>query len=237
MLLITFVLFAAVLRSSAGGSSAGRRSPPPPPKASSKASTSWTDVREAGSVDRQLSEPVPAPRPTPASDARRGPAVRPGDRATPVEEQLGAPPDEVFAAFDDVPLSAASIAQVHACTLQDGREAVTAAAARHHPPHEHRPADPALFATKLSRLNSPSGPTSSGWSRTSTPSPTRAQRSARGPSPVLLPRHIGAFGDNEGITAPEVLGPLRPEPHLHGMHARRPDGRVRPDRCSASTGS
>ncbi len=41
-----------------------------------------------------------------------------------ITEELGRPPEEVFAAFDDVPLSAASIAQVHAVTLHDGREAV-----------------------------------------------------------------------------------------------------------------
>lgn len=41
-----------------------------------------------------------------------------------VEADLGASADEVFAQFDPVPLSAASIAQVHGCVLRDGREAV-----------------------------------------------------------------------------------------------------------------
>jgi predicted unusual protein kinase regulating ubiquinone biosynthesis (AarF/ABC1/UbiB family) len=41
-----------------------------------------------------------------------------------VEEDLGAAAAEIFGAFDPEPLSAASIAQVHACTLADGREAV-----------------------------------------------------------------------------------------------------------------
>jgi predicted unusual protein kinase regulating ubiquinone biosynthesis (AarF/ABC1/UbiB family) len=41
-----------------------------------------------------------------------------------VEEDLGAPIDVAFASFDDVPLSAASVGQVHACVLPDGREAV-----------------------------------------------------------------------------------------------------------------
>ena len=41
-----------------------------------------------------------------------------------IEEDLGLPIEECFATFDDVPLSAASIGQVHACTLRDGREAV-----------------------------------------------------------------------------------------------------------------
>jgi len=37
---------------------------------------------------------------------------------------------ELFTEFDDVPLSAASIAQVHACVLPDGRPAVVSCAAR-----------------------------------------------------------------------------------------------------------
>jgi len=41
-----------------------------------------------------------------------------------VSDDLGAPADEVFTHFDPVPLSAASIAQVHGCVLRDGREAV-----------------------------------------------------------------------------------------------------------------
>jgi predicted unusual protein kinase regulating ubiquinone biosynthesis (AarF/ABC1/UbiB family) len=41
-----------------------------------------------------------------------------------IEEDLGAPVDDVFVKFDDAPLASASIAQVHACVLPDGREAV-----------------------------------------------------------------------------------------------------------------
>jgi predicted unusual protein kinase regulating ubiquinone biosynthesis (AarF/ABC1/UbiB family) len=41
-----------------------------------------------------------------------------------IREDLGHSTDELFLTFDDVPLSAASIAQVHACTLRDGRAAV-----------------------------------------------------------------------------------------------------------------
>ena len=41
-----------------------------------------------------------------------------------IEADLGRPISELFVTFDDVPLSAASIAQVHACVLPDGRNAV-----------------------------------------------------------------------------------------------------------------
>ncbi|HUR78257.1 MAG TPA: AarF/UbiB family protein, partial [Acidimicrobiales bacterium] len=41
-----------------------------------------------------------------------------------IEQDLGAPVDDVFVKFDDAPLASASIAQVHACVLPDGTEAV-----------------------------------------------------------------------------------------------------------------
>jgi predicted unusual protein kinase regulating ubiquinone biosynthesis (AarF/ABC1/UbiB family) len=49
----------------------------------------------------------------------------PADQAlATIEDDLGAAASEMFKDFDPQPLSAASIAQVHACTLADGREAV-----------------------------------------------------------------------------------------------------------------
>jgi predicted unusual protein kinase regulating ubiquinone biosynthesis (AarF/ABC1/UbiB family)/CBS domain-containing protein len=41
-----------------------------------------------------------------------------------IKEDLGRPASQIFKSFDDTPLSAASIGQVHACILPDGREAV-----------------------------------------------------------------------------------------------------------------
>jgi predicted unusual protein kinase regulating ubiquinone biosynthesis (AarF/ABC1/UbiB family)/CBS domain-containing protein len=41
-----------------------------------------------------------------------------------ITKDLGRPPAQIFRRFDEMPLSAASIGQVHACVLPDGREAV-----------------------------------------------------------------------------------------------------------------
>ena len=41
-----------------------------------------------------------------------------------IEHALGSPVDSLFAAFEETPLASASIAQVHAATLRDGREVV-----------------------------------------------------------------------------------------------------------------
>jgi predicted unusual protein kinase regulating ubiquinone biosynthesis (AarF/ABC1/UbiB family) len=77
----------------------------------------------------QLVASSPGVFPKPLADAclRCLDEVPPFDAATVrrlVAEDLGRSPKQLFRSFDDVPLSAASIAQVHACVLPDGREAV-----------------------------------------------------------------------------------------------------------------
>ena len=44
--------------------------------------------------------------------------------ATVIEQEYGAPADQVFASFDPTPIAAASIGQVHAAKLDDGRDVV-----------------------------------------------------------------------------------------------------------------
>jgi predicted unusual protein kinase regulating ubiquinone biosynthesis (AarF/ABC1/UbiB family) len=104
-------------------------------------SAAWPAVVSTGLVDGfeilgptfvklgQLVASSPGVFPAPLADAclRCLDEVPPFDPATArrlVEENLGRPPEAVFRTFDDRPLSAASIGQVHACTLPDGRAAV-----------------------------------------------------------------------------------------------------------------
>ena len=67
----------------------------------------------------------PAPwRKPPSVASTRFPLLTARRPATMIRQDLGRQPAAIFKRFDDVPLSAASIGQVHACVLPDGREAV-----------------------------------------------------------------------------------------------------------------
>ena len=77
----------------------------------------------------QLIASSPSLFPAPLADAclRMLDDVAPFDAAEVrrrIEDDLGHPVSSLFRSFDDTPLSAASIAQVHACVLADGRAAV-----------------------------------------------------------------------------------------------------------------
>jgi ubiquinone biosynthesis protein len=52
------------------------------------------------------------------------PPVRATDVKAIIASELGRPAEEIFASFDENPMAAASIGQVHAATLADGREVV-----------------------------------------------------------------------------------------------------------------
>ncbi len=123
-----------------------------------------------------------------------------------VEEDLGAPVDALFASFDEVPLSAASIGQVHACTLPDGREAVVKV---------QRPGIRGLMATDLRVGFALAGL----FERTRWGASTNAREIVRDLhartfeelTPALeawrqhqFRQRIGFFGDNVAVTAPEV---------------------------------
>ncbi|HMK63560.1 MAG TPA: AarF/ABC1/UbiB kinase family protein, partial [Acidimicrobiales bacterium] len=126
-------------------------------------------------------------------------------RAT-IEDDLGAPVEELFSFFDDVPLSAASIGQVHACTLSDGRQAVVKV---QRPRIAEQMARDLRNSYRLAWLVEKTP-----WGRTS-----GARDIIRDVHAVTFEelnpareawqqdrfrQNIGAFGDNTLITAPEV---------------------------------
>jgi predicted unusual protein kinase regulating ubiquinone biosynthesis (AarF/ABC1/UbiB family) len=76
-------------------------------------------------VDLDLPDDVRNAYHTALADLRdAAPAFDPEAIAAVLEEAYGAPVDQVFASFDPEPLAAASIGQVHAAKLDDGREVV-----------------------------------------------------------------------------------------------------------------
>ena len=105
------------------------------------ASIGWVDAACHGLVDGfehlgptwvkigQIVASSPGLFPRPLADAcqRTLDEVPPFDIATArriICDDLGRAPEEIFTRFDEEPLSAASVGQVHACELPDGRQAV-----------------------------------------------------------------------------------------------------------------
>lgn len=126
-------------------------------------------------------------------------------RAT-VEEDLGVTIAEAFLSFEDVPLSAASIGQVHGCVLNDGRAAVVKV---------QRPGlrDQMTMDLKVLYLIARIANRSK-WGRSANPLGMVSDVSAltaRELNPVIeawnqqrFRDHLWSFGDNTMITVPEV---------------------------------
>ena len=123
-----------------------------------------------------------------------------------VSEDLGAPIDELFESFEDVPLSAASIGQVHGCVLRDGRAAVVKV---------QRPNLREQMTRDLRVLHAVApGAQRTKWGRSANAAGMVADLSAltaKELNPVVeawnqqrFRDNLGAFGDNKWITAPEI---------------------------------
>lgn len=188
-----------------------------------RACPSWWDTASAGAVDAfeklgpafvklgQLMASSPGVFPEPLADAcqRTLDEVPPFDSATArriIEEDLGRPPEEIFRFFDDRPLSAASIGQVHACVLPDGRQAVVKL---------QRPGVRELMTADL-RILWRIAKLAERWDWLSSADPVAIiEDTAYVNFQELVPAleatrqaefrdNIGHFGDNANITAPEV---------------------------------
>jgi len=186
---------------------------------------SWWDTASEGAVDAferlgpafvklgQLMASSPGVFPEPLADAcqRTLDEVPPFDSETArriITEDLGRPPEEIFRWFDDAPLSAASIGQVHACVLPDGREAVVKL---------QRPGIRPLMTADL-RILWRIAKLAERWDWLSSADPVAiiedtAQLNFQELVPALeatrqaqFRENIGAFGDNANITAPRSSG-------------------------------
>jgi predicted unusual protein kinase regulating ubiquinone biosynthesis (AarF/ABC1/UbiB family) len=183
----------------------------------------WWDTASEGAVDAfeklgpafvklgQIMASSPGVFPEPLAEAcqRTLDEVPPFDAETArriVEEDLGHPPETLFRYFDDRPLASASIGQVHACVLPDGRQAVLKL---------QRPGIRALFTAdarimwRIARL-------AEKWDWLSSVDPVAIIEDAAEVNfqelvPALEAKRqaefrekIWHFGDNENITAPDV---------------------------------
>jgi len=183
----------------------------------------WWETASEGAVDAferlgpafvklgQLMASSPGVFPEPLADAcqRTLDEVPPFDSETArriIEEDLGRPPEDIFRWFDDDPLSAASIGQVHACVLPDGREAVVKL---------QRPGVRQLMTHDL-RILWRIAKLAERWDWLSSADPVAViEDTAQVNFQELVPaleatrqaqfrEQIWAFGDNANITAPEV---------------------------------
>lgn len=124
-----------------------------------------------------------------------------------IEADLGRPVAELFAEFDDVPLAAASIAQVHGCVLADGRVAVVKVRRPGIAGRMRTDLRAALLVARLlerflaaARVANAVGAVRDlhriAMSELDLDAEARHQD--------LLRRNLAAFGDNEGVVVPEV---------------------------------
>ena len=124
-----------------------------------------------------------------------------------ITEELGEPPGRIFRYFDDRPLSAASIAQVHAVVLPDGRDAVIKL---QRPDIAHRMNTDLriqyfLARKVLNRFAAAQRANVTGIIEDLHQVTNQELNAALEAHRQMWFRdHIGAFGDNAGITAPEV---------------------------------
>ena len=203
---------------------------------------SWWDTASEGAVDAfeklgpafvklgQIMASSPGVFPEPLADAcqRTLDEVPPFDGATRrrqiVAEDLGRPPEELFRFFDDKPLSSASIGQVHACVLPDGREAVLKL---------QRPGIRQLMTIDLRIMWRIARLAESGTGcRRLDPvaiiedpprSTSRSSCPARGQAPGRVPGQDRRLRrQREHHRARGVLGLLRAPDHLHAAHDRAP---------------
>jgi len=210
MVTIAWVLFVMVIRAAARRAVHPRGGP-------------WPSALANGLVDAfevlgptfvklgQMIASSPGLFPAPLADAclrclDEVPPFPPGQVRVQVQADLGRPASSLFVEFEDTPLSAASIAQVHACTLPDGRAAVI----KLQRPHiAERMNTDLRIMYRFARLTAT---TKLGRQMNTVAVIEDLHQVTNEELNFVLEAHrqtrfrdgIGAFGDNKWITAPEV---------------------------------
>ena len=144
--------------------------------------------------------------------------------------RLGAPPEDIFATFEGVPVACASIGQAHLATLHDGSQVVVKI---------RRPDIQALIDTDLDILQNLASRASRRWSRRRELQPGRScWRSVRGVAPPGLDyltegRNAGASPPTSPSTDVHIPGALGDDdlsgadPGAHRRYQGRRPGRAR----------
>ena len=188
-------------------------------RSSSSASCSPPGRHRAGQLPRELAR------------------LQDGAGGSPVDDQhaagagAGAPPEDIFATFEGVPLACASIGQAHLATLHDGSQVVVKI---------RRPDIQALIDTDLDILQNLASRASRRWSRRRELQPGRSGRGVRGVAPPGLDyltegrnaeRFAANFAEHPDVHIPGALGDddvSGADPGAHRRYQGRRPGRARP---------
>ncbi|WP_083874693.1 ABC1 kinase family protein [Nocardia paucivorans] len=161
------------------------------------ASSSGAFPRELSDACLRCLDDMP---PFPAAQARRI-----------IEQDLGRSIADLFRSFEDTPLSAASVAQVHACVLADGREAVVKV---QRPGIARRMIVDLRAALVLARLLERRSQTARVANAVGVVrdlyevTVTELNFLIEADNQSRIRDNIGAFGDNDAVTVPEVYWEL-----------------------------
>ncbi len=147
----------------------------------------------------------------------KAPAVSAGDIARVVEKDLGKPPQQLFATWDNNPLAAASLGQVHAATLHDGTEVVVKVQYPGVADALRADLDDADFLRKLAGAEV--GGALEHDALTTLADAVRRELDYRGEA-AMQQRFVEAWADHKSVRVPRVVGELSSERVLTTVRAK-----------------
>lgn len=145
------------------------------------------------------------------------PAVSAGDLARVIEQDLGKPPQQLFAAWDNNPLAAASLGQVHAAKLHDGTDVVVKVQYPGVADALRSDLDDAEFLRKLAGAEV--GGSLDDEALTALADAVRRELDYRAEA-AMQQRFAEAWADHKSVRVPRVIGELSSERVLTTVRAR-----------------